>query len=270
VRQRRLARHLQHRHRSERHAFLQRGPVGALDAHVVEVDAGQVQRDAAFLAAAAGEVELDVTHELRDAGDPLAQRPECGCRVGSVAGTGSLPTSRLDLKLDAGQNTTQERKTMNPDDARSLRTLLETRPVAALATIHNGEPAASMVPFAILPGGTSLVVHVSRLATHTKDMLAHPGVALLVTASLEPGASPLALPRASVQGHARVCETESAEYAAARAAYLAKLPQAEELFSFGDFSLFLVDIRSVRYVAGFGRAMSVAAPQLAALMSAKR
>lgn len=157
---------------------------------------------------------------------------------------------------------------MNPDDARALRTLLETRPVAALATLHNGEPAASMVPFAMLPGGTRLVIHVSRLATHTKDMLAHPAVAVLVTASLEPGASPLALPRASVQGHARVCEPEAAEYAPAREAYLAKLPQADELFAFSDFSLFVVDIRSVRYVAGFGRALSVTAPQLAAVMTA--
>jgi heme iron utilization protein len=157
---------------------------------------------------------------------------------------------------------------MNPDDARALRTLLDTRPVAALATLHHGEPAASMVPFAMLPGGTRLVIHVSRLATHTKDMLAHPAVAVLVTASLEPGASPLALPRASVQGNARVCEPEAAEYAPAREAYLAKLPQAEELFAFSDFSLFLVDIRSVRYVAGFGRAFAVTAPQLAAVMTA--
>ena len=157
---------------------------------------------------------------------------------------------------------------MNPDDARALRALLDTRPVAALATLHKGEPATSMVPFAMLPGTTRLVIHVSRLATHTKDMLAHPAVSLLVTASLEPGASPLALPRASVQGHAGVCEPEAADYAPAREAYLAKLPQAEPLFSFADFSLFVVDIRSVRYVAGFGRALSVTAPQLAAVMTA--
>lgn len=156
---------------------------------------------------------------------------------------------------------------MNPSEAQSLKSLLETRPIAALATLHKGEPAVSMVPFALLPNSTSLVIHVSRLATHTNDMLAHPDVALLITASAGATDSPLALPRASVQGRARPCEPDSPEYQQARAAYLAKLPEAEELFSFADFSLFLVETRTVRYVAGFGRAMSLTAQQLAAILA---
>ncbi len=156
---------------------------------------------------------------------------------------------------------------MNPSEAQTLKSLLETRPIAGLATLHKGEPAVSMVPFALLPNSTSLVIHVSRLATHTNDMLAHPDVALLITASAEATGSSLALPRASVQGHARPCEPDSPEYQQARVAYLAKLPEAEELFSFADFSLFLVEIRAVRYVAGFGRAMSLTAPQLAAILA---
>ena len=69
--------------------------------------------------------------------------------------------------------------------------------------------------------------------------------------------SPLALPRASIQGVVRQCEPDSSEYQEARATYLAKLPDAEELFTFSDFSLFIVEPIALRYVAGFGRAMSL-------------
>lgn len=155
---------------------------------------------------------------------------------------------------------------MDASTATALKSLLETRPVAALATLHDGEPAVSMVPFALLPGSTTFVIHVSRLATHTKDMQRNPAVALLVTAADDPGDTPLALPRVSLEGRARACDPESAEHAQARAAYLAKLPESAELFAFPDFSLFLVEARSARFVAGFGRALSVTASQLAGVL----
>lgn len=157
---------------------------------------------------------------------------------------------------------------MDASTTLALRSLLETQPVAALATLHKGEPAVSMVPFALLPGSATFVLHVSRLATHTKDMLEAPAVALLVTAPAASAATPLALPRASVQGRARPCEAQSAEHRQARAAYLAKLPESEELFAFPDFSLFLVEARSARFVAGFGQAMSLTASQLDAALRA--
>ena len=151
----------------------------------------------------------------------------------------------------------------------SLKALLANQPVAALATLHGGEPAVSMVPFALLPSGIGFVIHVSRLATHTKDMLDNPAVALLVTASLAEGGSPLSLPRVSVRGRARECPPESVEYQEARSAYLAKLPDAEELFAFADFVLFTVDPGSVRYVAGFGRAMSLTPERLRNVLRAE-
>ena len=146
---------------------------------------------------------------------------------------------------------------MDATESAALMSLLRTQPVASLATLHKGAPAVSMVPFSLLPDGTGFVIHVSQLATHTQDMLHNPAVALLVTAPLAVGDSPLALPRACVQGSARPCPPESPGYAQARQAYLAKLPAAEPLFSFGDFSLFILEPESLRYVAGFGRAMSL-------------
>ncbi|MFN7122787.1 MAG: HugZ family protein [Hydrogenophaga sp.] len=156
---------------------------------------------------------------------------------------------------------------MDATESAALLNLLSTQPVASLATLHKSAPAVSMVPFALLPDGTGFVIHVSQLATHTQDMLNNPAVALLVTAPLAVGDSPLALPRASLQGHARPCPPESSGYTQARQAYLAKLPDAEPLFSFGDFSLFVIEPESLRWVAGFGRAMSVAGERLQALLS---
>lgn len=146
---------------------------------------------------------------------------------------------------------------MDATESAALIALLRTQPVASLATLHKGAPAVSMVPFALLPDGAGFVIHVSRLATHTQDMLHNPAVALLITAPLTAADSPLALPRASVQGQARQCVPESPGYGQARQAYLTQLPDAEPLFSFGDFSLFVIEPESLRWVAGFGRAMSL-------------
>lgn len=155
---------------------------------------------------------------------------------------------------------------MDSSESLALKSLLDKHTVAALATLHKGEPAVSMVPFALLPKSARFVIHVSRLASHTNDMLAHPAVALLVTGSSDDADTPLALPRVSIQGRAHPCEQESSEYQLARSTYLAKLPDAEELFSFSDFSLFIVECTSARYVAGFGRAMSITPERLAAVV----
>ena len=56
-------------------------------------------------------------------------------------------------------------------------------------------------------------------------------------------------------------------YAAARAAYLARFPDTEFMFGFADFSLFLVTVRSVRFVAGFAQASSIPGDAYATLMS---
>ena len=179
-------------------------------------------------------------------------------------------------------------------DLHLLRNLLQTQRLAALATLHRGEPAVSMVPAALLPECGSAVLHVSRLATHTKDMLEQPAVALLfvadalladaqlaeapatqaqASATLSGGGetpdayNPLARPRLSLKGRALPCPPDSPRYAAARAAYLERLPEARELFEFPDFALFLIEPVSARFVAGFGRAHSLTAERWRAALA---
>jgi hypothetical protein len=154
--------------------------------------------------------------------------------------------------------------TRERDDARrALRRLLDTRPVAALATLHRGEPAVSMVPF-VLPGGRDeLLIHVSALATHTRDMQEHPRVSLLVMAEPEASVPPQALSRVSLQAEARTLARGSDDYAAARAAYLARFPDAEVTFELADFSIVALRPVSARLVAGFARADALAGEGLA-------
>ena len=157
---------------------------------------------------------------------------------------------------------------MQPAQVLALRSLLETQRVAALATLHDGEPAVSMVPYALLPQGQGFVVHVSRLAAHTADMLSHPAVGLLVTAPLAAFDSPQALPRASLQGRAAQLLRDSPAYAQACALYQSRFPQSQAMFAFSDFSLFVIAVRSVRFVGGFAQAISVTVDQFAAIMGA--
>ncbi len=156
---------------------------------------------------------------------------------------------------------------MTPEHSRSLKELLQRQDVAALATLHKGEPAVSMVPYALLADG-SLVIHVSQLATHTKDMQEHAGVGLLVLGERTAGMLAQEQPRAAFHGEARRCPPEAPDYVAARTAYLARFPDSEPMFGFGDFSLFVIQPGGVRYVAGFAQAFSVVAQAYHQLMAA--
>lgn len=158
---------------------------------------------------------------------------------------------------------------MDSSQALAFKALLETQQVASLGTLHNGEPSVSMVPFALLPAGGGFVIHVSQLAAHTRDMLANPAVSLLVMETPTLGKPVHALPRATLQGQARQCLSNAAEYAEARGAYLARFPYSEEMFQFADFSLFTIAVRSARFVGGFAQAASITAERFAAIMGSE-
>lgn len=157
---------------------------------------------------------------------------------------------------------------MDPDDALRLRALLDARPVAALATLHRGDPAVSMVPFVARREVPDLLIHVSALATHTTDLQRHPRAALLVTAEADGSAPPQALARVALQVDARFVARDSEEHDAARRSYLARFPEAVQTFSLGDFSIVVLRPVSARLVAGFGRAGSLAGDALRAWLRA--
>lgn len=150
---------------------------------------------------------------------------------------------------------------MEPGAIAVLQALLERR-TAALGTLHEGEPFVSMVPFAPLGAAEAFVVHVSGLAAHTKDMRAHPRVSLLIAADEASQENTLALPRITLQGTAVEVDPAAPGYPQARAAYLARFPEAEPLFGFGDFALFAIRPATARFVGGFAQAKTLTAQGL--------
>ena len=150
---------------------------------------------------------------------------------------------------------------MNADQARALRDLVRDQEIAALGTLHGGEPFVSMVPYALSADAAGFFIHVSGLASHTKDMLASSRVSLLIVARDADSAQSRA--RVTIQGDARQLAHDSAEYAAARACYLTRFPHTAHIFELGDFSIFAVHPVSARVIGGFAQAFSVGGESLA-------
>ena len=158
---------------------------------------------------------------------------------------------------------------MSDSLAAVLRSLLLDRSTAALATLHDGRPAASMVPFAAClgPMGLRLVTHVSGLSAHTRDMCSNPDVCLLVMAAETPGVLPQALPRVSISAVAEFIPLEHPDFGALKGAYLARHPQAADFFQLGDFSIVSFTPLSARFVGGFAQAHSLRPEALAAVLA---
>ncbi|HEX4846329.1 MAG TPA: pyridoxamine 5'-phosphate oxidase family protein [Geothrix sp.] len=155
---------------------------------------------------------------------------------------------------------------MDPNTEAMLQALLMGTPVAALGTLHEGAPFVSMAPVAPAPDGSGYLIHVSRLAQHTRDLLADARVSLLFMAPLTEDQDPLALPRLTLQGTAEELPADSAAREAAAEAYLARFPQAEMTLGLWDFSFFLLRPVTGRLVLGFGRALSLDASQIRAAL----
>jgi len=157
---------------------------------------------------------------------------------------------------------------LDPELSLVLRALLLGRGVGGLATLHDGRPFASMVPFAAttVSGRLQLIVHVSGLAAHTRDMRSSPDVCLMMMAPETDEVPPQALPRVSIAGRAVFIPGEHPEYAVLKVAYLGKFPEAADLFQFADFSIVAIEPTSARFVAGFARALTLSAETLVAAM----
>lgn len=132
---------------------------------------------------------------------------------------------------------------------RIARTLLRTARQGALATVMpDGAPYGSLVAVASHPDGSPILL-ISRLAVHTKNLLAAPRVSLLLSERTD--GDPLQ--------HARIMIAASAEPATGdeadllRRRYLAAHPQAEFFVDFPDFLFVRLRISGVHLVAGFGR-----------------
>lgn len=133
--------------------------------------------------------------------------------------------------------------------ARLTRSLLGRSRQGALATLMpgSGDPYCSLVNVASLPDGSPVLL-ISRLAVHTKNILADPRVSLMLD-ERAPG-DPLEGARIMLAGTAGEAR-DDADLLKRR--YLAAHPSAEDFVGFKDFSFFRILPTGVHLVAGFGR-----------------
>lgn len=134
---------------------------------------------------------------------------------------------------------------------------------AALATSHEGRAAGSMVAYALEPGLRSLLMFLSTLSSHTRDLLADPRCSLVVTAP-DPGeGDPQTLPRVSLEGAAHEVARHDPRFPDAWALYVGRFPDAAPRIALIDFLLMRFVPERAGYVGGFARAAAYTAEQLA-------
>ena len=147
---------------------------------------------------------------------------------------------------------------METTEREKLARLLRGGRWAALATHGDGAPLASMVAYACEPGFTGILIHISQLSAHTRNLLESPLASIVIS---EPDSdrvrNPQTLARVSIQGEARILREDASGYAEARALYEKRFPDSSPLFGFKDFLLFRLVPREARFVAGFARAYTV-------------
>lgn len=130
--------------------------------------------------------------------------------------------------------------------------------IASLGTISQEGPFVSLVLVAATEP-TELVLLLSGLAKHTKNLAENPRCSALISATPE-GAEPMASPRITVVGE--VTKLPRDDDKEERATFLKGHPNAAMYADFGDFAFYRLTVAEAHLVAGFGRIETITAAQL--------
>ena len=136
------------------------------------------------------------------------------------------------------------------EPAKLAHSLLRRSRQGALATLMpgSGDPYCSLVNIASHPDGSPILL-LSRLAVHTKNILADSRVSLMLDERAE--GDPLEGARIMLAGRAGEASGGAANILRRR--YLSAHPSAEAFVEFKDFSFFRIVPSGTHLVAGFGR-----------------
>ena len=136
------------------------------------------------------------------------------------------------------------------DPGRLARSLLRRSRQGALATLMagSGDPYCSLVNVASHPDGSPILL-ISRLAVHTRNLIADARVSLMLDERAE--GDPLEGSRIMLAG--RAVEVAGSDLEIVRSRYLNAHPSAEAFVNFADFSFFRIRPSGSHLVAGFGR-----------------
>jgi putative heme iron utilization protein len=140
------------------------------------------------------------------------------------------------------------------EPSKLARSLLRRRRQGALATLMTatGDPYCSLINLASHPDGTPILL-ISRLAVHTRNILADPRVSLMLDERAS--GDPLEGARIMLQGRAEPVAKNQLELVRRR--YLAAHPSANAFVDFADFSFVRIVPSGAHLVAGFGRILDL-------------
>lgn len=135
------------------------------------------------------------------------------------------------------------------DPGKLTKSLLRRSRQGALATLMpgSGDPYCSLVNLASHPDGSPILL-ISRLAVHTRNILADSRVSLMLDERA--AGDPLEGARIMLSGRAEQAENERDLL---QRRYLNAHPAAEAFVSFKDFAFFRIRPAGTHLVAGFGR-----------------
>lgn len=135
------------------------------------------------------------------------------------------------------------------DPGKLAKSLLRRSRQGALATLMpgSGDPYCSLVNLASHPDGSPILL-ISRLAVHTRNILADSRVSLMLDERA--AGDPLEGARIMLSGRAEQAEDERDLL---QRRYLNAHPTAEAFVSFKDFAFFRIRPAGTHLVAGFGR-----------------
>ncbi len=153
------------------------------------------------------------------------------------------------------------------DHLKQIAAMLQQNRWAALATVDEvGLPAASMVAYAVDAEHACLYLHLSGLAAHTRELRRRPTAALVISECDSGEGDPQQLVRLSLRTRCEIIARDGQGYEAAKRCYLKRLPDAEQLFGFGDFMLFCLKVEGARFVGGLGQAHSYSGEEITRLL----
>ena len=140
-------------------------------------------------------------------------------------------------------------------NAREARQMLRAHRYGALCTLSkkfDGHPFGSITPYLVDHDG-SLLILISTLAEHTKNIQYDPRVSLITHNQNDSHIQTQG--RVTLVGTAKIIENKDS----AGPRYLRYFPEAEGYFAMHDFSFYRVTPLSIRYIGGFGKIHWIAA-----------
>jgi heme iron utilization protein len=139
----------------------------------------------------------------------------------------------------------------------AIRDMMASHRVLGLAVLVDGEPEASLLPYAVRADYGAVYVQASGLARHSRGLQPGARVGVLIHEDDAADADPLQTKRLTLQATVAVLDRESDAFAASRALFVARFPGADLTLSLGDFNLYELTLGRGRYVAGFAQAFNV-------------